>query len=614
MATPVRKTRAPGKRIRQRLSQQQDWRERRRALLELSEWTAEQAWPLVQEALGDPVDEVRHAAVLVAGRLEIRAAREELLKPRILGSPHPDLRWAAVHALGRLHDARDIIPLTRLLSDEDWLVRNEARKVLSAAVEKLGERQEEAAVDTLIHLLFLENMTLRPLVIRNLCRQGSRALPVLRDSLKEPSPAMLAGVVHVLGLLFDRHSVSRMIELAFHADRRVRCAVAEALGHLGGEDAARCLVRMLSIRQEEVRKAVVGSLKTLGVNAVEPLLEAMQHDACARVRVDCIHLLGTIRSPLALPELKACLRSSYFRVRQATVEALIDYGPELEPELLPLLRVNPPDVDSLVRQVGREKTLEGKRRLISVIGETGNHAAVPFLKKVRQDASDDAGTPLRRAVNRALFQLGCFAWERYCLLAVLGRIGSSKVVDELVPSLQHPSYYVRNRAIRSLAHHATPQVAKLLADVAIKDPRFFVRRTALQTLGGMHEEESLVLRTALRAFRDSAMGVRIEAAQILGRLGNEKAIAPLGRGLVDPVWSVREACELALRNFGPVAGKAVQAHLNDEREYIRYRVARLIGKLGNPEAVDVLRKRLVKEKDSSRVHSALLESLRRLES
>ncbi len=600
-------------RVRRNLAQQEDWRLRRRSLLSLADWPEKKAWPLLQEALGDTVDEVRHAAVLVIGRMAVSVARNDLLKPRILGSPQPDLRRAAVEALGQIGDTRDIIPLTRMLTDEDWLVRNEARKVLCRAIEKLGERRDTAAIDTLIHLLFLENETIRPLVVRNLCRQGSRALPALREALGESSPAMLAGVIHVLGLLFDRSSLDRLIELADHDHRMVRCATAQALGHLGSTEAARKLARMLVRRQQDVIKAASDALARMGDDAVDPLLELLQHSTCPRVHVDCIRLLGRLRSPRAIPRLKLCLRSSWFRVRQATVEAMIDYGEVMLADLVPLLQVQAPTVDSLIRQYDREPTLEGRRSLVGVIGETGNHAAVPFLKDVRSRAADDAGLPLRRTVNRALFQLGCFAWERYCVLSVIGRIGTEGEIPFMLPSLSHPSYYVRNRAIRSLAHFSTPIVEKELARLAIQDPRYFVRRTALQTLGGLGGEAPIVLKAALGACKDSTAGVRAEAARVLGRQADHRAIAPLAKGLVDPVWSVREASELAIRNFGPAAAKAASKSLSDEREYIRYRVARLLGKLDNPMVAPALKRRLAKEEGNSRVHSAILESLRKLE-
>ena len=593
----------------------EDWSERRRAVLALSAAAPAQAWPLLERALGDPSDDVRHAAVLVVGRLGIAEAHDELLKPRILGSVDANLRWAAVRALGELADARDIIPLTRLLQDGDWLVRNEARKVLAQAVGRLGEDrpqgQARAAVDTLIHLLFIENELLRPLVVRSLCRHGSRALTALREALREPSPPMLAGVVRVLGLLYDRTSLPALVRLSTHPDRRVRRAVAEALGRLGGPEAARTLLRMLAVRQEEVCDAAQGALFELGREVVQPILELLQHEGCVRVRARCIALLGRIKAREALPLLRACLRSSYYRERQITIQALVAYGPGVARELLPLLKVDLPEVEGVVGQLRREPNLEGRLRLIRVIGETGNHAAVPFLKEVRDQADPEEGFQLRCAVNQSLFQLGCSSWERYCLLAVLGQVAGEEHAPQLLPSLEHPSYYVRNRAVRSLARFATPEVGRALARSAAHDPRFFVRRTALQVLGGLNVDKALRYRAGAAAMSDSASGVRVEAARVLGRLVNDKAVPALVKGLCDEVWSVREACENALRNFPGRAVRPLCRLLGEERDVVRLRAARLLGDLGDASAAPALQRRLAHETEA-RVREALEKSLKRL--
>ncbi|MFA7329914.1 MAG: HEAT repeat domain-containing protein [Candidatus Delongbacteria bacterium] len=593
--------------------QSQDWRERRRAVLGLSDADSGSAAPLLEATLGDPSDDVRHAAVVVIGRLQLRGFHDEVLKPRILGSPDANLRWAAVSTLGRLADTRDIIPLTRMLLDEDWLVRNEARKVLAEAVDRLGEDEDDGdAVDTLIHLLFLENETLRPLVIRNLCRHGSRALPALREALNEPSPAMLAGVVRVLGLLGDRHSLVRLIELSRSDDRRVRRAVAEALGLLGGRDAARTLVRMLAVQQNEVCEAAEQSLLQLGAESLPPILELLQHEDCTRLRVRCIRVLGHLRLPEALPALRAGLRSSYYRVRQATIQALVAYGPAITDQLLPGLKVAAPDVQPLLVQLQREPSQEGQLRLLRVIGETGNHAAVPFIKDLRGGSMGEDGLLLRRTANQALFQLGCASWERYCLLAVLGQVAGVEHAEDLIPSLDHPSYYVRNRAVRSLARFSTPEVGRALARTAGNDPRYFVRRTALQVLGGLNVDKGLLYRTAHAALQDNAPGVRVEAVRVLARLVNDKAVPALIEGLLDEVWSVREACETALRNFPAKAVKPLVRLLDEEREFIRLRAARLLGELGDPGAVPALQRQLKKEAPGTRVHDALLRSVHRL--
>jgi HEAT repeat protein len=594
MAATKKSIKSLPKQLQKRL-ESSDWRERRFALLALSDFDRDLVLPVTQVALADYSDDVRHAAVLLAARHSLHELRDEVLKPRILLSLDPSLRYAAVKCLGEIGDVRDIICLTRILGDADWLVRNEARKVLTQAIARLSLEESATATDSLIHLLFLEDDRIRPLVVKALCVRGRRALPELREALSESSPAMLSGVLRVLGLLADRASLQNLIALCKHEDRRVRFEVAQALGLLGLPEAAAPLVRLLETHQEDVQNAVGKALSRLGAPAIPYLIDAVERSNCPRYRVRCLGLLGSLGADEALPILRGALRSSYFRVRQAAVEGLSKFGPQVLSELKPLLQAQTADYMPMVQQYHQEKSAHGRLRVIRVIGEMGNHAAVDFLKEVRSVARGSKGLKLRRAVNRALFDLGCGAWERVGVLSLVGRLGNGRHLEWLKGDLSHPSYYVRNRAVHAIARLKTPRAARLLADSAVNDPRFFIRRTAMQRFGAMSFDRKLQQKTALVGLVDSAPSVRAEAARILGRLNFSAAVKPLSAGLDDPIWSVREACEIALRNFGNSAARAVSGYLGSEREIVRLRVSRLLGKLGNPAQLQALMRQRRKE-------------------
>ncbi len=585
-----------------------DWRERRFAFLELTDQKRAPVLLAVKQAFSDYSDEVRHAAVMLVTRHSLHEMRHEVLKPRILHSLDPSLRYAAVQALGVIGDARDIICLTRLLADEDWLVRNEARKVLTQAIQSLSLHPGSNATDSLIHLLFLEDDRIRPLVVKALCVRGRQALPELREALSEPSPAMLSGVVCVLGRLADRASLHSLIALRDHTDRRVRYEVARALGFLEMPEAAAPLVRLLETHQEEVQQSAAEALERLGTPAIPYLIDAVERSNCPRYRVRCLHLLGHLQAEEAIPILRSSLRSSYFRVRQAAVEGLSEFGGKVLTEVKPLLEVKTADYEPMVEQFHQEKSTLGRQRVIRVIGEMGNHGAVQFLKEVRNQARGSKGLRLRRAVNKALFDLGCGAWERVGAITLVGRLGKGRHLDWLQSDLQHPSYYVRSRAVHAIARLQTPRAARLLADVAVNDPRFFIRRAALQRFGTMSYDRRLQQKTALIGLADSAPGVRAEAARVLGRLTIAASIKPLAAGLDDPIWSVRESCEIALRNFGSSASRSVSAYLDSEREIVRLRVGRLLGKLLNPAQLPALQRQHRKE-GSRRVLHELEQSM-----
>jgi HEAT repeat protein len=614
MVSPaISKTESELRRLRGIISRAKDWNERRRAVFALSYLDGVDCWPLISKCMDDPMDQVRYAAVIAAGRRGINEARSKILRPRILCSPDPNLRWAAVKALRKIQDRRDIIPLTRQLNDPDWLVQNEVKKALASFIKQLGEDHSSDSIDTLIHLLFLRTHELRELVIKTLCLQGSRALPALREALNEPSPAMLAGVVRCIGLLYDRQSLQALISLSSHPDRELRVQVAIGLGNLHFPEAVVALISMLNTNQKTVIKVVEQALIFQGESAVTPLMEAIEHSQNNRYKVSCVRILGQLRDRRCVPMLLNCLSSSYYLMRQATVGALSAFGKSIIDDVIPQIKMQDTDVESALERYQRESSDEGRIRAIRIIGEMGNHRAVSALKDIRIRAGKLNNMDLYRAVDKSLYRIGCFAWERYCLISVLDRVGATKHINQLIHSLKHPSYYVRNRTVRALSRINDPIAIKALCKAAVDDPRYFVRRTALQSMGSMHIEKQLQLRTTLKAINDSAAGVRIEAVRILARLMNEKALHPLVKGLEDNIWSVREACETALLNYRDSASRPVSRLLSHEKEFIRYRVSRLLGRLEDPTMLPALRKRLRYEANGSRIHSTIKSSIHKLE-
>lgn len=154
--------------------------------------------PLVREAL------------LAIWRHPRHARTAELLVP-FLGSPDPEIRWAATYALMRLGEPRAAAPLiTRLEEDEDDGVRAMAARALAAPVADSADLR-------------------------------SAATAALLDRLDDPHSHVRINAIRSLATYrdpgFSRAVGARMAD----PDPTVPYVVAEALGQLGGEDAVRTL-------------------------------------------------------------------------------------------------------------------------------------------------------------------------------------------------------------------------------------------------------------------------------------------------------------------------------------------------------------------------------------
>lgn len=87
---------------------------------------ARRAWNVAEASLQDPSPDVRQAAVTALGRME--GPVDRILK--VLEDGAPVVRIAAVKALARRCDSRSIEPLRKVLEDQHGGVRQEAARVL----------------------------------------------------------------------------------------------------------------------------------------------------------------------------------------------------------------------------------------------------------------------------------------------------------------------------------------------------------------------------------------------------------------------------------------------------------------------------------------------------
>jgi HEAT repeat protein len=186
--------------------------------------------------------------------------------------------------------------------------------VRRTAAQVLGALKAEAATDALIAASGDDNETVRCEVVRALgevARHGdSRLLQPLTAALRDREHDVRGAAAEALGRLGDPRAASAL-EFALrepvpagHLDEAaaaargwsVRCRIVEALGQVGGEDAARVLVRTLGVKDLRIR--ALEALETCGnASAIGPLLELLsQWTAESRPRLPTIE--KTLRAVL----------------------------------------------------------------------------------------------------------------------------------------------------------------------------------------------------------------------------------------------------------------------------------------------------------------------------
>lgn len=580
----------------------------RAAIMQLGYETHDEVYPLLVEKLDDPNPSIQHAAVVALGRHARAEAIDELSKPKIFHSSYHQIRWAAVTAVGRLGDYRVIDLLLKAAEDPEWIVRTEAITELMGKVKDIIARKDVRLARILIYMFSLDNEEIINLATEGFQELGSPCLEWLHEALRNPLPNIRSNAARTLGKMKSQGSTPYLIELLQDEEAGVRASASEALGLVGNKVSIEPLVMMVQDNVEKVQDQAVTALVGFGKAATVPLLSALSRERDKYAQRAFLKCLGRIGDPKSVPALINYLRSSYFIVRQAAVSALVHFGPIVTRHLLATLSFNTSDIDSLKKDACDREHPELQLRAIKAIGGLEDHRAVALLKELVEEGLPD----IQEAAFQALSQIGCSAWGRCCALKVLGKVGDKAIVPEILPSLRDDSDNVRYEAVRALCKLGGAEAVQHLVRMARKDPRDFIRREAVRLLRTAGQGHAGVLDMARQRLKDPSRDVRVQCAQLLGGFQDKKSILPLLKAMADPHWSIRESAEMALLNFGRDAAELLIGVLKSASWTTRFRAARLLGEIGDPEAVTPLENALARRGERKDVREVIESSLRRL--
>ncbi len=580
----------------------------RAALMQLGYERSDAVYGLLVQKLDDPNPSVQHAAVVALGRNGRAAAIDELIKPKIFQSPYHQIRWAAVTAVGRLGDHRVIDLLLKATDDPEWIVKTEAITELMGKVKDIIARRDVRQARLLIYMFSLDNEEIVDLAMDGFREMGAACLEWLHEALRNPSPNIRSNAARTLGKMRSLPSTPYLLELLQDGESVVRASATEALGQIGDKLSIEPLVLMVQDNVEKVQEQAVTALAGFGKAATIPLLNALSRERDKYAQRAFLKCLGRIGDPKSVSALISYLRSSYFTVRQAGVSALLRFGPIVTRHLLATLSFNTSDIDSLKKDACDREHPELQLRAIKALGGLEDHRAVALLKQQVEEGLPD----IQLAASQALSQIGCSAWGRCCALKVLGEVGDQDIVPEILPSLGDDSDNVRFEAARALGKLGGAEAVKHLLRLARKDPCDFIRREAVRVLRTAGQGQAAVLDMARRSLRDPSRDVRVQAARLLEGYQDPRSIAPLLKAMADPHWSVRESAELALLNFGSKALEPLLGALKSPSWTTRFRAARLLGEMGDPQAVPALEHALARKKERKDVREVIESSLGRL--
>jgi len=352
---------------------------------------------------------------------------------------------------------------------------------------------------------------------------GTAADTALRNALGKLEGRLLVGVINSIAVRRDVGAVDTLVQKLDDANASVASAAAVALGHIGGEKAAKALTQSLTNAQGEVRSA-----------AAEGCILCAEQFMAQNKTADAVKLYDTVRKadvpdqrhleairgailarqsdglPLLIEQLRSedkkrlgiGLRTARELGGRNVTEALAVEMNRLNPDRRPLLLLALADrSDSAVLPTVHKAAQSGPKELritaINILIRLGDVSCVPVLLEAATE--DDAG--LKQAAMETLVRLpgkdvdadmlARLPQARGKLQQVLIELAGQRQISEALPvvasSLHDVDAEIRGTAVRTISiigqDQQTAELVKLLQNTKNSSERQDIRKALLAISG-----------------------------------------------------------------------------------------------------------------------------------
>ncbi|MFA5331800.1 MAG: HEAT repeat domain-containing protein [Methanoregula sp.] len=426
-------------------------------------------------------------------------------------------------------------------------------------------------ISSLLAALKSPDEDVRMIAVESLVKYGEEASDPLISSISDPSARVRAAVAEALGKIRCERAVPGLSGLLLDGDEEVRCSAASALGAIGDIQGFAPLARLFADEYQSVREAAVSAVAALGGPAVPFLLRLLSHDA-PKIRVGAASALGATGAPGAAAPLAALFADPDPEVRESAAKAVGSLGVSS----LNVLERAITSRDPLVRLCGVTA--------LCIIGEP----ARDLLVHACQDPD-----PAIAAKARQLSGAGPdAAWESRgsAQVAATGDPGVQAVQDNprdpasLIRLINSPNKDVVIKAVGDLVQAGESSVQPLVQ--ALLHEKDEIRAGAAEALVVIGKPS---VQPLLDALQDATPEEKIWIIHTLGKLGDHRAVGPVGSLLFDHDLRLQQAAMEALGYIGDSSVSGIIAgRLQDRDERIREVAARVLGYIGDPSSARLL--------------------------
>ena len=315
---------------------------------------------------------------------------------------------------------------------------------------------------------------------------------------------------------------------------------------------AKRLIAQLSDANAAKRDQAARDLIGLGVDAVPSLLDALQ---TKDPNLLPIYEQILARIPSASPALMKTLATAHpiLRARVADIFS-ISKDRSAVPVLLDALQ-------------GEYYTVRARAAL--ALGRIGDKKAMQPLLHALKDPEDDG---------------------RIAACLALGLFKDPTTFDEITNILlDDAKIEVRQAAAKALGHTQHPAALSYLME-ALRDPFWWYEREvqAGDLFNAIEKLGLVAVEPLIEALQDKEGTVRRYAAGLLGRIGDPRAIEPLGMALYDLHHDVGKAAAEALTKFGASSFDILVEALSHPEMWIRIHAIQALTKIKDPRVASLL--------------------------
>lgn len=551
----------------------------------------------------------------------------DTLNAAMKNNPNPYAQVAAAQALGTMRDPRVVPALI------DAVNNNDDPQAKAAAVQTLCSIADPRVVPALIDALHGGVAAVRHLAIRALGSLGDpRALEPLRsllgdadaharvtatDSLMQLGEgkwkeAVKGDTDDLVRLRSLGHPVTAVPLIAVLKDTSVdpqtACSVAEALGKLRDPEAVDPLIAAFRTTNPVLRRNAAIALGWMGDRrAVEPLLEAMteRNQSSHEYLKEVVSALERLRDERAASALNLYWETRVKSLMKEASDIRVFETPT--PAKRELLAIGSRAVGPLIGLLGdRMFSAPWEQSVVAeLLGQAGDPRAVVPLRDLLGD--DDEG--VRRKTAAALGKLGEPQWNAWVKgdrgdFARLGQSGAPEAPDILLKALGAFPFWDRVAAAQALGHlpvgRAIRPLVALLLDDEVGDVKTAAAE-ALRNLFGRLSQDDIRKAGGFECVIGALGRGSPIAAELLGKLGDPRAVDSLIKALCG-TSALRRAAAEALTALGqPEWAQRVQG---DDGDFGR------LGGSRDPRAVDPLL--MAMESGPPRTREAAAEALGQL--